>query len=92
MTSYSYDMENEDATNFIDWDKIERENKKRLEAITISEGCYPIYFVTSEEMRKRELAEKSQIATREIGRRKEKMRLNTKGWQRLQYFNKMIAQ
>ena len=91
MISYGYDMENEDATNFVDWYKIERENRKRLEAITICEGAYPVYFVTSGEIRKRELAEKSQIATREIGRRKEKMRLNTKGWQRLQYFNKMIV-
>lgn len=37
----------------------------------------------------KQLAKQSQLVTHEIGTRKVKMRLNTKGWQRNQYFNKL---
>ena len=84
MTSYGKDTNLTDATNYIDWHTLKTERR----VIAVSDTTYSDPFICSDDLRKYELAKQSQLATREIGRRKEKMRLNTKGWQRNQYFNK----
>jgi len=86
MVSYQNDISNLDATNYIDWYTLEQE--RRVIRYTESTTTYPELFISSDDLRKYELAKQSQIKTREIGLRKEKFLFNSKGHLRTQYFNK----
>jgi hypothetical protein len=84
MTSYGKDTNPTDATNYIDWHNLKVERR----VIAVSDTTYPEPLIISDDLRKFELAKRSQLVTREIGIRKVKMILNNKGLKRNQYFNK----
>ena len=85
MTSYGEKYLNKDATDYIDWNRLGR----KYNSIAVSDTTYPEPFIISnDDSKKFELAKQSQLTTREIGRRKERFPINSKGHLRIQYFNK----